>query len=77
VDAGTNQTRLDADDAVWNASPGETLTARRAVVYKDTGVAATSPLLAWVDFETDVSATGGPLTVQFDSTGIVRLTAAS
>src|SRR3954469_12055440 len=41
-DSATNETRLIAADSSWT---GSTLTARYAVVYKDTGTASTSPLL--------------------------------
>ena len=76
-DTATNQTRLDAADTVWTATPGNTIgPARRAVIYKSTGTASTSPLLGWVDFGTDVSATGADFTITWDATGLLRLTAA-
>jgi hypothetical protein len=75
-DTATNQVRLDAADPTWTATPGNTITARRMVVYKSTGTAATSPLLGWVDFGQDVSATGDDLVVQLDATGLLRVTVA-
>jgi hypothetical protein len=75
ADTATNQTRLDAADAVWTAGAGQTLTARRAVIYKSTGVAGTSPVLGWIDFGADVVATSDNLTVQFDPTGVLRVAA--
>jgi hypothetical protein len=75
-DAATNQIRLDAADTVWTATTGNQITARRAVIYKWTGVAGTSPLLGWVDFGLDVTATSDAFTITWDATGILRLTAA-
>src|SRR4051812_1043400 len=46
-DLTTNETRLDAADVSWSSA---SFTARYAIVYKDTGTAATSPLLGYVDF---------------------------
>ena len=60
----------NADDAVWGTS---TLTARGAIVYKDTGVASTSTLIAFVDFVTDKSSSGGDFTVQWHTDGVFRL----
>lgn len=77
VDTSTNQTRLSAANAVWTATQGNILTARRAVIYKATGSAGTSPLLGWVDFGADVSATGDTLTIVWDPTGVLRITASS
>jgi hypothetical protein len=74
-DTATNQVRLDAADTVWTAS-GTLGPARRAVIYKSTGTASTSPLLGWVDFGTDVSATDAAYTITWDSTGVLRATAA-
>lgn len=75
--AASNRLELDAADASWTASAGATLTARYAVVIDTTpGTAATNPLLGYVDFGADVSATGAALTVQWDVTGVLTLTAA-
>lgn len=75
-DATSNETRLDAADTVWTATSGNTITARRAVIYKSTGTAGTSPLLGWVDFGADVSATGDTFTITWAATGILKITAA-
>lgn len=53
-DAGSNTLVLDADDPTWDPA---TITARVIVFYKDTGTAATSPLLAYAVFDADVSST--------------------
>jgi hypothetical protein len=43
-------TYFDCDDPSWTSS---SITARAAIYYKDTGVAATSPLLLYQDFFAD------------------------
>ena len=68
--SGTNTWTFDAGDTVW---PGSTLTARYAILYKDTGVASTSPLIGYVDFGIDVPSTGGPFTITWDSSGIITI----
>lgn len=72
-DTATNETRLDADDVSWTSS---SFTARYAVVYKDTGAAATSPLLGYVDFGGDETVASGTLTITWDATGVLKITAA-
>jgi hypothetical protein len=68
-----NVVKFDAADTVWTTA---TITARRAVVYKDSGVSTTSPLIAWVDFGADVSSTAANFTITWDANGILRITAA-
>lgn len=72
-DPSTNETRLDAADTVWSNA---TITARRAVIYKDSGVDGTSPLLGWVDFGVDVPVSAGAFTITWDPTGILKVVAA-
>ncbi len=66
-DTATDQVRLDAADTTWTTS---TLSATDAVVYKSTGTASTSPLLAGIDFGATVSTTAGTFQVTWDSVGI-------
>lgn len=72
-DSASNETRLDANDAQWTTA---TFTARRAVTYKDTGTSTTSPVMGWVDFGGDESVSSGTFTIQWDSTGVLKVTAA-
>lgn len=58
---------LDAADTSWTTS---TITARYAIIYKDTGSSATSPVLGYVDFGADATSTAGTFTITWDSTGI-------
>jgi hypothetical protein len=75
-------TAYKAATTSWAITSGQTLTARYAVVRKDTGTAATSPVLAYVDFTTDqtASASGGASTsfdLVWDATdGVFKVTAA-
>lgn len=62
---------FDADDVTWASS---TITARGAVLYKDTGSAATSPLIYALNFGSDFSSSSGNFTIVWDSTGIFRIT---
>lgn len=72
-DATSNTLRLDASDAQWTTA---SFTARYAIVYKDTGSAATSPLLGYVDFGGDETVSSGTFTIQWDATdGVLRIVA--
>ena len=72
--SGTNTITLDAADTTWSSS---SITARYAVIYDSTPATdATRPLIAYVDFGADVTSSGGPFTIQWDSAGIVTLAAA-
>lgn len=66
-DTATDQIRLDAADTSWTTS---TLSATDAVVYKSTGTASTSPLIAGIDFGATVSTTAGTFQITWDSTGL-------
>lgn len=44
-----------------------TITARAAVIYKNVGSAATDPLIAYVDFGSDVTSTNGTFAVTFSA----------
>lgn len=64
---------LDAADTSWTTA---TITARYAVIYKDTGSSATSPVLGYVDFGADATSTAGTFTITWDATGILVYTVA-
>ncbi len=57
----------DASDVTWSAVTGDVSEA--IVLYKDTGVEATSPLIAYIDNATGLPVTpnGGDITVQWDA----------
>lgn len=69
-DNTNNRAKFDADDVVWSSS---TLTARGAIIYKDTGNAATSPLICYIDFGSDKSSSGSNFTIQWHADGILTL----
>lgn len=59
---------FDASDATYTAvTAGDTL--EGVVIYKDTGVAGTSPLLAYIDTITGfpLATNGGDITIQWDN----------
>ena len=71
-DTGTNQARLDANDASWSNA---TFTARHAITWKNTaGANTTDPLISDVDFGADESVASGTFTIQWDATGIGNIT---
>lgn len=71
VDDATDKAYLDANNVVWSSS---TITARGAVLYKDTGNAATDNLIGYVDFGADYSSSNGDFTINWAAGGILELT---
>lgn len=63
-DDTNDRTDITFDPISWTSA---TITARAAVIYKDTGAAATDILIAYVDFGSDVSSTNGTFQVTFSS----------
>jgi hypothetical protein len=70
ADNTDNEGVFDADDVTWSTS---TITARGAVIYKSTGTASTSPLIAYIDFGADKSSSAGDFKIQWNSEGILNL----
>lgn len=69
-----NVIALDAADTSW---PASTITARRAVMYDDSGATDTAKvLILWVDFGQDEISSNGNFTIQWNAAGIATLTAA-
>ncbi len=60
---------LDSSTPTWTTA---TFTTRRAVLYKSTGVAATSPLIGWVDFGVDKAPVAEDFVLNFTQ-GLLRL----
>jgi len=73
-DSTTREERYDADNVV---SLGLTPSApfRYMVVYKDTGTAGTSILIAYVNFGADEDPAGDPFAVQWPTTGVFYMQA--
>ena len=61
---------FDAADTSWTSS---SLTARGAVVYKDSGVDSTSWLISYKDFTSDQISSNGTFEIQWDADGIAYL----
>lgn len=70
ADNTDNEGVFDAADVTWSTS---TITARGAVIYKSTGTASTSPLIAYIDFGADKTSSAGNFTIQWNSEGILNL----
>ena len=68
---GTNPVVFDAADITWSSS---TITARGAVMYQDTGNAATDRLMAYFDFTTDQTSSSGNFSIVWNASGIFDLT---
>jgi len=68
----SNVVQIDAADAAWT---GVTFTTRYAVIYKSTGVASTSPLIAYIDFGGDQTVNAGNFSIVFAATGVLTATA--
>jgi hypothetical protein len=77
VTVASNVIKFDADDpATWTQSGTGFSNARIAILYKDTGTASTSPLIAYYNFGSDKGNVAGDLTLQLDSAGIATLAGA-
>lgn len=64
---------FDANDVTWLQSLTGFSNARFAVMYKDTGVAGTSPLVGYLDFVTDKGNVSGDMVIQWNTSGIFTL----
>jgi hypothetical protein len=74
VTTAGNVTKWDANDpATWATSGAGFADARFAILYKDTGTPATSPLIAYHDFGSDKGNVDGDLTIQLDAAGIATI----
>ena len=70
VDNVNNWGAFTADNVTYSNS---TVTARGAVLYKDTGVASTSPLIGYIDFVTDKSSSASDFVIQWNTAGILTI----
>ncbi len=67
-DNTNNRGVMDAADVTFSSS---TITARAAILYKDTGTPGTSPLMGYIDFAADKSSSSSDFTIQFHADGIL------
>lgn len=71
IDAANSRIEVDAADVT---EAGITCTTNKFIIYKDTGNAATSPLIACVDItEGTLSPIGGTLAIAFNAEGIFSI----
>jgi len=70
VTRSTNTVTFDANDVVWTTSGAGFSNARKFVVYRSTGTAATSRLGSVVTADNDVGNVTGDLTIQWNASGI-------
>lgn len=73
VNEVTGTVTVDSADPQWLESATGFANARYAILYKDTGVAATSPLICFIDFTIDKGNTASNLVLQIDALGIFTL----
>lgn len=75
-DNTNNVSKFDAADTVWTSS-GAGFTARISVLADTTpGSAATNPLLCWMDFgQNETASGGGTFTIVWNAAGIATITA--
>lgn len=71
ADDGTDRGVWDANDLSWSSATLSNL--RYAVLYKDTGDAATSPLIAYQNFGEEKTITNGTFSVSWSTSGIALL----
>ena len=65
-----NECVFDAADVTW---AGSTITARGAIVYKDSGTAATSWFICYFDFGADKTSTAGDFKITWNAEGILNI----
>lgn len=70
LDTTDDEAAFDAADVTWSTS---TITARGAVLYRNTGTASTSPLIAYFDFGSDKVSSAGDFTIAWNSEGLLNL----
>jgi hypothetical protein len=73
---GTNVLKLDGDDVTWTAlTPSAAF--RYGAIYKDRGgLSSADELLAYIDFGDDQDPGGSDFVIQWNTNGIITLTAA-
>ena len=71
-DSANNRTELDCADVSWTFTAAKS--PKWAVLYKDTGTASTSPLIAYWDLGT-LSGITGLLTLQVNAEGMLQFRA--
>lgn len=60
-------------DAADSSVTSATITARYAIIYKSTGTAGTSPLIAYIDFGENKTSSSGTFGITWNSAGIINV----
>ena len=71
VDTTNDLAYFDATDLTWATS---TITARYALIWKNSGTNTTSPLIGYVDFGANKTSDNGNFIITWSSAGILKLT---
>lgn len=71
IDTTNDLAYFDAADVTWSTS---TITARYALIWKNTGTNTQSPLVGYVDFGSDKTSDNGNFVITWSSAGILKLT---
>ena len=71
LDTTDDEAVLDATDLTWASS---SITARFAVLYRNTGTPATSDLIGYWDFGSDKVSSNGDFTLQWNTEGVLNHT---
>lgn len=74
VTLATGVVTFDGGNVTWLQNAAGFTNARYGILYKDTGVDATSALIAYLDFVTDKGNVAGDLTIEMDVAGIITWT---
>ena len=73
VIGSVKKVKFDATNDLTFSSVPSGHTAEGVIIYKDTGVASTSTLIAWCKFSNPVATDGSDITVAFNSEGVFEL----
>jgi hypothetical protein len=70
--SASNEAQLLAANTSWSSA---SFTTRNAIIYKSTGTNSTSLLMGYVQFGGDQTVSSGTFTIQWDTTGVLKVTA--
>jgi len=72
-DDANDRAEFDADDVTWTSLGASTRDVQGALVYKHVTNDSDSPLIAFIDFTSDVTPDGTNFTIQWNAEGILQL----
>lgn len=71
IDTTNDLAYFDAADNTWATS---TITARYAIIFKNSGTNTTSPLIGYVDFGANKTSDNGNFIITWSTAGVLKLT---